>query len=311
MRLKLLPFADRVHRLPEALVFVGHQLPILRKPHQGGAFPDGRVIVEVFGDLGRQDEIAAIDDAAIVGGLFGKLVDLTGADIEAAEARGGRDGGDGGHLAMGLVEGDEARDIDIADAVAIGHAERLFILQLRHHPAQTAPGHAVLPGVDQGHAPRLCLVVDDLGRALAQIEGHVGAMEVVVGEVFLDDIALVAAADDKVVDAMGRIDLHDVPQDRAAADFHHRLRDADRFLGQPGSKTAGQNDALHQIHSFQTPGHLARKFARPPSDRRPGQRMFAPVPNGLHPWQRGSTRAALSLQLCHSGRLTYHALSSV
>ena len=48
-------------------------------------------------------------------------------------------------------------------------------------------------------------------------------MQEVVGEVLLDDVALVATANDKIIYAMGGIQLHDVPQDWSAADFDHWL----------------------------------------------------------------------------------------
>jgi hypothetical protein len=35
----------------------------------------------------------------------------------------------------------------------------------------------------------------------------------IVGKIFLDDVTLVAAADNKIIDSVSRIDLHDVPQD--------------------------------------------------------------------------------------------------
>ena len=48
-------------------------------------------------------------------------------------------------------------------------------------------------------------------------------MQEVVGEVFLDHVALVAAADHEVIDAVGGVDFHDVPENRLAADLDHRL----------------------------------------------------------------------------------------
>jgi hypothetical protein len=41
----------------------------------------------------------------------------------------------------------------------------------------------------------------------------------VIGKVFLDDVALVATANDEVIAAMVGISLHDVPQDGLAANF--------------------------------------------------------------------------------------------
>ena len=48
-----------------------------------------------------------------------------------------------------------------------------------------------------------------------------------------------------------RVDLHDVPQDRLAADLDHRLGTNIGFLGKPGSQAAGQQYCAHLIcHSI-------------------------------------------------------------
>jgi hypothetical protein len=71
----------------------------------------------------------------------------------------------------------------------------------------------------------------DLDGVVAQVEGHVGHVEEVVGEVLLDDVALVAEADHEVVEAVVAVDLHDVPQDRPLADLDHRLGLGGGLLG--------------------------------------------------------------------------------
>jgi hypothetical protein len=42
----------------------------------------------------------------------------------------------------------------------------------------------------------------------------------VTREVFLDEMALIAAADYEIIDSVGGVHLHDMPQNRFAADFH-------------------------------------------------------------------------------------------
>jgi len=56
----------------------------------------------------------------------------------------------------------------------------------------------------------------DLHVPAGEVEGDVARVEVVVGEVLLDEVALVAEADDELLDAVGGVDLHDVPEDRLA-----------------------------------------------------------------------------------------------
>ena len=84
-------------------------------------------------------------------------------------------------------------------------------------------GHRVVAGVDEGDVPVLALrrVVADV--AAAQVHAHVRRQVAVLEEVLLDHRAAVAQAADEVVQAGGGVDLHDVPQQRPAADLDHRL----------------------------------------------------------------------------------------
>ena len=66
-------------------------------------------------------------------------------------------------------------------------------------------------------------------RVVAHVEADIGAVEGVVTEELLDQVALVAAADHEIGQAMGQVDLHDVPEDGPPADFDHGLG-ADRAL---------------------------------------------------------------------------------
>lgn len=64
-------------------------------------------------------------------------------------------------------------------------------------------------------------------------------------KVFLDDVALVAEAYDEIVYAVRRVDFHDVPNDRLAADFDHGFRFGDGFFGEAGSESSGKYDCFH------------------------------------------------------------------
>lgn len=78
------------------------------------------------------------------------------------------------------------------------------------------------------------------------VEGDVGHVQGIVGEILLDHVAPVAAADHEFVYAVRGIDFHDVPENRPAADFNHGLRLKVGFLGNPSSETAGEDDCLHK-----------------------------------------------------------------
>jgi len=46
-------------------------------------------------------------------------------------------------------------------------------------------------------------------------------MQKIVRKIFFDDIALVSEANDEFIEAVRLVDLHDVPDDRLAADLDH------------------------------------------------------------------------------------------
>ena len=57
----------------------------------------------------------------------------------------------------------------------------------------------------------------------------------IVAEEILDHLALVAEAEDEFVEAEGGVNLHDVPEDRAIADWHHGFGAVLGFFPQPGA----------------------------------------------------------------------------
>jgi len=79
----------------------------------------------------------------------------------------------------------------------------------------------------------------DLHRIILDVEGNVGGVQEVVGEVFLDHVALVAATDDEVINAVGGVGLHDVPEDRFSANLDHRLGLEVGLLGDARPQTPG------------------------------------------------------------------------
>src|SRR5690242_14137649 len=70
-------------------------------------------------------------------------------------------------------------------------------------------------------------------------------MQVQAREIFLDQIALVARADDELGNPMGGIDVHDVPEHGMAADLDQRLRPRCGLFFETAAATSCQNDRLH------------------------------------------------------------------
>ena len=67
----------------------------------------------------------------------------------------------------------------------------------------------------------------------------------IVSEVAFDHLALVAQGDDELAHVVVRQVLHDVPQNRPPADFHHRLRLDLGLFREPRAQSARENDCLH------------------------------------------------------------------
>ena len=97
--------------------------------------------------------------------------------------------------------------------------------------------------------PGLPAVVQRRDHPVLERDRHVAADRVIVQEVPLDLIAFVAERQHELVEAVLRVVLHDVPQDRAAADLDERLRTEFRVLGQPSAGPAAQDDDWNPLVS--------------------------------------------------------------
>jgi len=148
---------------------------------------------------------------------------------------------------MGFVKFNGGGNVDIRQPVAIGEAKALFAFEIGGHPLQPAAGQRGLAGVNQGDAPVLGALAVEMNGVVGHVEGHVRHVQRVIGEIFLDHIAAKAAADDEIAQAVAVVELHDVPQDRPSADFHHRLRLEMGFFRKPGAQAAGKDDNLHDF----------------------------------------------------------------
>jgi hypothetical protein len=66
-------------------------------------------------------------------------------------------------------------------------------------------------------------------------------------KVFPDDLPLVPEAQNKIIEAMMGVGPHDMPQNGAAAYFHHRFRPKFGFLSKPCAFSTTQDDNFHKI----------------------------------------------------------------
>src|SRR5262249_39728106 len=78
----------------------------------------------------------------------------------------------------------------------------------------------------------------------------------------LHNLGLVTERYHKLFEAVGGIELHDVPENRMLSDLHHRLGDGDCLFGEPSPKASGQDDDLHAVPRTGNPS-LPRASRRP------------------------------------------------
>ena len=108
---------------------------------------------------------------------------------------------------------DQGRNIHVSDTIAVGETEG-FISEMLAHAPQTATGECTLACVYQCDTPGLSLLAMHLVAVAAHVKRDIAGVEEVVGKIFLDQIALIAAASYKIVDTEIAIDLENMPENR-------------------------------------------------------------------------------------------------
>ena len=204
-----------------------------------------RVFVNVREDVGLEDKEAAIDPAAFFAGLFAEGVDFSAVQTKGPETCSRLDAGHSDILAMRFVEGDGGRNVDIGYAIAVSHAKRLVAFNVFCDLLESAAGAGFFASVNERDAPGLGDRIVNRHFVGRHIEGDVGGMQEVVGEVLLNDVTLVATADDEVIDAVAGVDLEDVPKNGQATDFDHGFGPDGGFFTDPGAETACEYHCLH------------------------------------------------------------------
>ena len=108
------------------------------------------------------------------------------------------------------------RNIDIAHSIPVGHAKRIFVLQIVRNSFEPSARARIVSGIDQRYPPWLGHALVHLHSVLFHIESDVRHVQEIIREIFLDEISLVSAANNEIVDSVLRIHFQDVPQDRLA-----------------------------------------------------------------------------------------------
>ena len=118
-----------------------------------------------------------------------------------------------------------SRDVHVAHAVAVGHHERIAVRRTSAIRL-TRPPVMVFRPVSASVTWKSCSSwlpwywICDL---LAEADGEVVVHRLVVQEIFLDHVAAIAEAEHEIAEPVVGVELHDVPQDRPAADLDHGL----------------------------------------------------------------------------------------
>src|SRR3989344_2651613 len=170
---------------------------------------------------------------------------MIGVDFNNAEAPFRHDGGERGKTPMRLMKTDECGDIDIADAVAMGHHEA-FTRSDEGPEAREAPArHRRWSGIDKRYFPRFQLWIVIPHTARRQVNGQIAFACAIVEKPLLYRFTLIAEANDEVMEPIVRVDFHDMPQNRHTTNFHHRLRAHMRLFREPCAETACEDDYFH------------------------------------------------------------------
>src|SRR6266404_3278602 len=119
----------------------------------------------------------------------------------------------------------QAADVDIAKAVAVGKQERVVVLEITGNALQTAAGHGFEAGIGKSDGKILFVVsaheLDVRFAAKANLEVAIHGF--VIQEVILDHVAAISEAQNELAHSVVGIHLHDVPQDGTAPNLHHRF----------------------------------------------------------------------------------------
>ena len=102
--------------------------------------------------------------------------------------------------------------------------------------------------IDQGDLPGLGnVVMYGHSVVIGEVEGNIRGVQVIVGKIFFDHVALVAKTDDEFMKTISGIDFHDMPEDGITANFNHWFWSQIGFFADAGTESASQDDYFHRI----------------------------------------------------------------
>ena len=138
--------------------------------------------------------------------------------------------GHGPDATMRAMKVEQRPDIDVRNAVAIGQQKVIGIDQVLD-ALDASAGHGGAPGVDAADLPASPRVgIKKARHALAQPHRKVTVAGVVINEEVSDHLAFVAEAQNEATETVLGVDVHDVAQDRPAANLGEWFRSVLAFF---------------------------------------------------------------------------------
>ena len=98
-----------------------------------------------------------------------------------------------------------------------------MVIDIAPNALEAPTCHGFFASIDQCHPPGFGFQLVNFHAVVRKVERDIRHVQEVVREVFLDQVALVAAANNEVVYSVMGINFHDVPQDGFATNFDHGL----------------------------------------------------------------------------------------
>ncbi len=133
---------------------------------------------------------------------------------------------------MPVVKRQQGRNVEIRNAIAVSKHEGLVICEPAPQALEPPARLGVEPRVDQMDMPIDLTAVVNGGLAACQIDREVIIQRVIVEEIPFDDFSLVPQGNNKFLEALRGVNVHNVPQDGFLANFDHRLGTQDRLFAQ-------------------------------------------------------------------------------
>src|SRR5580700_3206518 len=123
------------------------------------------------------------------------------------------------------MEVEQAIDIDVANAVAVGKQKRVVVFEIPGNALQPATSHCFEAGVGKSDSEILFLMsAHEFDMRLAsKADLEVAIHSFVIQKVVLDHVAAISEAQNELAHAVVGVHLHDVPYNGTPPNFHHRF----------------------------------------------------------------------------------------